>query len=464
MVQKKKFLQRMVEHKMLGKKDEDLEFVHSLYGMSNARSSRRANYAFYIIMLFVICVVAWASVSEIDEIARGDGKVIPSSKIQKVQNLDGGIISDILVKEGELVKKGSILMKIDSTRYQASLEGNRQEYVSLLAVKVRLEAEVKLNPKKRIPKLNFPKEVLDNNADYEKFEIQLFNNRVKDLKISLKVLDNQNQQKIQELAEIRALTKQLSRSLKLIKEQRKTMKKLARAGVKSKFDVLDIEKEYNQAFGDLDAAILSIPRSKLSIKETKNKIIERLQNFKTEASTELQKIIAEIKKFESKLVAEEDILAKTDIISPVDGTIKQINKNTIGGVVSSGMDLIEIVPHSNTLLVEAKINPKDIAFINPNLKAVIKITAYDFGIYGGLEGKITEISADSIIDEESKERQSYYRIVVKTNKNYLERNGIKLPIIPGMIASVDIITGKKTILDFILKPILKTKQNAFHER
>ncbi|NQY94596.1 MAG: HlyD family type I secretion periplasmic adaptor subunit, partial [Campylobacteraceae bacterium] len=288
--------------------------------------------------------------------------------------------------------------------------------------------------------------------------------RVKELKISLKVLGNQNQQKIQELAEIRALTKQLSRSLKLIKEQRKTMKKLARAGVKSKFDVLDIEKEYNQAFGDLDAAILSIPRSKLSIKESENKIIERIQNFKTEASMELQKIISEIKRFESKLVAEEDILAKTNIISPVDGTIKQINKNTIGGVVSSGMDLIEIVPHSTTLLVEAKINPKDIAFINPNLKAVIKITAYDFGIYGGLEGEIIEISADSIIDEESQEKKSYYRIVVKTNKNYLERNGVKLPIIPGMIASVDIITGKKTILDFILKPILKTKQNAFHER
>ena len=449
---------------MLGKKDEDLEFVNSLYGFSNARSSKRANYAFYIIILFVICVVAWAGVSEIDEIARGEGKVIPSSKIQKVQNLDGGIIADILVKEGDVVTKGAILMKIDSTRYEASLEGNRQEYISLLAVQIRLEAEVKINPKRRIPKLKFPKEVLENNADYEKFEIQLFTNRVKELKISLKVLGNQNQQKIQELVEIRALTKQLSRSLKLIKEQRKTMKKLARAGVKSKFDVLDIEKEYNQAFGDLDAAILSIPRSKLSIKESENKIIERIQNFKTEASMELQKIISEIKRFESKLVAEEDILAKTNIISPVDGTIKQINKNTIGGVVSSGMDLIEIVPHSTTLLVEAKINPKDIAFINPNLKAVIKITAYDFGIYGGLEGEIIEISADSIIDEESQEKKSYYRIVVKTNKNYLERNGVKLPIIPGMIASVDIITGKKTILDFILKPILKTKQNAFHER
>jgi len=449
---------------MISKKDEDLEFVHSLYGHSHARVSKKANLAFLSIILFVVSVIVWAAMSEIDEIARGEGKVIPSSKIQKIQNLDGGIISDILVKEGEFVKKGATLMKIDSTRYQASLEGNKQEYVSLLAVKVRLESEVKIRPFKAIPKLKFPKEVLDNNANYEQFEMQLFNNRVKELKISLKVLQNQHEQKVQELKEIRAMKNQLSRTLKLIKEQRKTIKKLARAGVKSKFDVLDVEKEYNKAFGDLDAAILSIPRSKLAIKEAKNKIIEKTQSFKTEASMELQKIIAQIKQFESKLVADEDILAKTDILSPVNGTIKQINKNTIGGVVSSGMDLIEIVPVSNTLLVEAKIKPKDIAFINPNLKAVIKITAYDFGIYGGLEGQITEISADSIIDQESKEGKSYYRIIVKTDKNYLERNGERLPIIPGMIASVDIITGKKTILDFILKPILKTKQDAFHER
>ena len=449
---------------MLGKKDEDLEFVHSLYGHSHARSSLKANLAFLIIIVFVISVVVWAAYSEIDEIAKGDGKVIPSSKIQKIQNLDGGIVSDILVKEGEYVKKGVTLMKIDSTRYQASLEGNKQEYVSFLAVKVRLEAEVTIKPTKAIPVLSFPKKVLENNADYEKFENQLFINRVKELKISLKVLKNQYDQKVQELTEIRATRKQLTRSLKLIKEQRKTIKKLARAGIKSKFDVLNVEKEYNKALGDLDAARLSIPRSKLAIKEAENKIIEKTQNFKTEASMELQKIISQIKKFESKLVSDEDILAKTEIISPVDGTIKQINKNTIGGVVSSGMDLIEIVPDSNTLLVEAKINPKDIAFINPNLKAVIKITAYDFGIYGGLDGQITEISADSIVDKDSKEGKSYYRIVVKTDKNYLEKNGERLPIIPGMIASVDIITGKKTILDFILKPILKTKQNAFTER
>lgn len=445
-------------------KDKDLEFVHSLYGYSHEKPSYQANLVFLMITLFVVFVIAWAAVSNIDEIAKGDGKVIPSNKIQKIQNLDGGIVSDILVKEGDLVEKGDILMKIDSTRYQASLEENRQEYISLLAVRVRLEAEVKINPDRKIPKLKFPKDVIKDKADYERIESNLFQNRIKELRIALKVLKGQKKQKEQELVELKAMKKQLSRSLRVIKEQRKTIKKLAKVGVKSRFDVLTVEKEYIKALGDLDAAMLSIPRSELAIKETKDKIIEKVQNFKTEASVELQKTTAQIKKLQSKLVADEDILAKTDIISPVNGIIKQINKNTIGGVVSSGMDLIEIVPHSNTLLVEAKINPKDIAFINPNLKAVVKITAYDFAIYGGLEGQITEISADSIIDKEDREGKSYYRIVVKTDKNYLERNGERLPIIPGMIASVDIITGQKTILDFILKPILKTKQNAFHER
>ena len=449
---------------MQNKRDEDLAFVHSLYRHSHERSSFKANLIFVLIILFVIITIVWAAYSQIDEIARGTGKVIPSNKIQKVQNLDGGIILDIFVKEGQHVKKGAHLMKIDSTRYQASLEENKQEYVSLLAVKVRLEAEIKINTKKAITKLKFSKAVLENDADYNKLETQLFRSRYKELQISLKVLKNQYDQKVQELLEIKSTKKQLSRSLKLIKEQRKTIKKLARAGIKSKFDVLNVEKEYNQALGDLDAAVLSIPRSKLAIDEAENRMIEKTQAFKSEASNEMQKTVARIKLFESKLVSHADILAKTDIVSPVDGIIKQINKNTIGGVVSSGVDLIEIVPDSNILLIEAKIDPKDIAFINPNLKAIVKITAYDFRIYGGLDGQITEISADSIIDKESKEGKSYYRIAVKTNKNYLEKNGIKLPIIPGMVASVDIITGKKSILDFMLKPILKAKENALHER
>jgi adhesin transport system membrane fusion protein len=239
---------------------------------------------------------------------------------------------------------------------------------------------------------------------------------------------------------------------------------MVKSGSKSTVELLKIENSYNQTKGDLESSTLSIPRSKSAINEAQSKIDEKIHQFKIDASAQLQEVEAELKKIESRLVSDNDKLSKTIVRSPVNGIVKQININTIGGVVKSGDTLIEIVPDSDMLLIEAKIDPKDIAFINPTLKAVVKITAYDFSIYGGLEGKIVEISADSIKDKDSKDGKSYYKVVVKTNKNYLERDGKKLPIIPGMIASVDIVTGKKTIMDFILKPILKTKQGALHER
>ena len=256
----------------------------------------------------------------------------------------------------------------------------------------------------------------------------------------------------------------MKKSFALIKEQKATIQKLVKRGVKSRYDLLNIEKEYTDVSGDLESALLSIRRSELAISEANNRISEKLNAFRAEASDTLQKTASMINKFEARLVGDEDKVAKTTIVSPVDGIIKQLNFNTIGGVVQSGMDLVEIVPVSDILLVEAKIDPKDIAFINPSQKAIVKITAYDFSIYGGLEGNIVEISADSIVDKEDKNQRTYYKVVIKTKKNYLEKHGEKFPIIPGMIASVDIITGQKSILDFILKPILKTKQNALHER
>ena len=216
--------------------------------------------------------------------------------------------------------------------------------------------------------------------------------------------------------------------------------------------------------GDLNSALLSLPRSKLAISEAENKILEKVKGFKSNSYKELQEVTSELNKIDARLISETDKLEKTIIRSPVNGIIKQININTIGGVVKSGVDLIEIVPDSDILLVEAKIDPKDIAFISPAQKAVVKITAYDFAIYGGLDGKIIEISADSIKDPNSKDDKSYYQVTIKTDKNYLERNGEKLPIIPGMVASVDIVTGKKTIMDFFLKPIIKIKEGSLHER
>ncbi len=444
--------------------DEDLDFVYSSYSNANEQPTRMSNVIFIFISLFFVGAITWSALAEVDELARGNGKVIPTDKIQRIQSLDGGIISEIFIKEGQIIKKGSSLMKIDTTRFQATLEESKQEYLSLLAVKTRLEVESKIDVKEQLPNIVFPKEILEDESRYDKLEKSLLVNRYKELKSSVRVLETQLGQKRQELREIKNSIKNLKKSFSLIKEQRVQIQKLARRGVKSKFDLLSIEREYTNVSGDLEAALLSVRRSELAISEAKNRISEKLNAFRAEASDLLQKTASLVNKFEAKLVGDEDRVAKTTIVSPVDGIVKQLNFNTIGGVVQSGMDLVEIVPVSEILLVEAKIDPKDIAFINPSQKAIVKITAYDFSIYGGLDGKIVEISADSIIDKESKEGKSYYRVIVKTEKNYLERNGNKLPIIPGMVASVDIITGKKTILDFILKPILKVKQNSLHER
>ena len=443
--------------------EEDVGFVNSLYGHAYDKPKFKIDLLFLSIVIIIIGLIGWAMIAEVDEMARGEGKVIPSDKIQKVQNLDGGLVSEILVRSGDHVMKDQPLMKIDTTRFQASLEEAREESLVLLAKKARLDAQIKYNPTKTRPTIKFPKKVKGFER-YTKIEQNIYNNNIDEYKSSLRIFELQLEQKVQERREIESKINQLKRSVVIVELQMKTIEKMTRSGSKSKIELLNIKKEFNTLEGDLNAAVLSLPRSKFAITEAENKILEKVKGFKSETYKELQDVSFELNKIEARLVSENDKLEKTVIRSPVDGIIKQININTIGGVVKSGVDLIEIVPDSDILLVEVKIDPKDIAFISPTQKAIVKITAYDFSIYGGLEGKIVEISADSIVDKDSKDNKSYYQVVVKTNKNYLESNGEKLPIIPGMVASVDIITGKKTIMNFFLKPIIKIKEGSLHER
>lgn len=443
---------------------EDVKFVHSLYGQAHEKPRLKVDLVFFTIIGFFLFVIIWASFAKIDELTRGQGKVIPTNKIQTIQSYDGGEIEEILVKNGEHVKIGQPLVRIDTTRYQATLEENQEGISQWLAMIERLKIESEIDVDKPIPALQYSSEEKKIAGDYIESETTLFRNRVQELKSSVQVLKAQLNQKEQELQEIKAKKDQLEKNLELVQLQRKTIKNLVQSGAKSKVELINIEKEYQLLKGDLTSAELSIPRSKFAITEAENKISEKIRGFRTEASKEYQRILVELNKAQARKVSDSDRVSKTVIKSPVDGIIKEVYVNTIGGVVKSGQDLIDIVPNSEVLLVEAKIDPRDIAFINPKQKAIVKITAYDFSIYGGLEGQIVEISADSIIDKDSKEGKSYYKVVVRTKKNYLEKDGEKLPIIPGMIASVDIVTGEKTIMDFILKPILKIKQNSLHER
>ena len=443
---------------------EDVKFMHSLYQSSSEEPNKKVNILFYSIVSLIILLLIWSSVAKVDELTSGDGKVIPSNKIQTVQYLDGGIIADILVKEGEHITKGQPLLKIDITRFQATFAETQENILSLKAKRTRLEKELKTDYTKNIPKLNFSKNLNENASHSVNSEKLIFRNQFYERKNSLKVISLQHQQKQQELIELIAKQKQLKESLKLIKEQFNAISKLVKTGSKSRVELIDKKREYNTAKGDLEATTLAIPRSRLSIKESKAQISEKVQTIKSDISVDLQKTIADIKTQTSRLVTDNDKLEKTIIKSPTDGIIKQININTIGAVIQSGVDLIEIVPDSDILIVEAKIDPKDIAFIHPDSKVKIKLTAYDFSIYGGLTGKIIDISADSIKDKESQDNKSYYKVLVKTNKNYLQYGDKKLIIIPGMVAKVDIVTGRKTIMDFFLKPILKVKDGALHER
>lgn len=442
----------------------DVNFVDILHSQKYAKLDFKVLLLFFVIILFFVTAFVWTYYSKIDELTRGEGKVIPSEKIKMVQSLDGGLISEILVKEGSIVKAKQALMKIDTTRFQASLEENKQTYLHLLVTQTRLKAESVVDLNKEIKELKYRDEVRAKANGFALNDKRLYLSRIEELKSTTNIFKIQLKQKEQELKELRSNSSQLRIRVSLVKEELKTMQLLVNRRSKSKVDLLRIKKELAQLNGELQQTYISIPKAKYAIEEAKNRVTEKSKIFKSEAFNELQKINTEIKKYESKLVSDEDKLEKTVLHSPVDGIVKQINVNTVGGVVKSGMELIEIVPQSDILLIEAKIDPKDIAFINPSQKAIIKITAYDFSIYGGLDGKIVEISADSIIDKNDKDQKSYYKVVIKTDQNYLSKDGKKLPIIPGMITSVDIITGKKSILDFILKPILKTKSNSLHER
>ncbi|MGA1932100.1 HlyD family type I secretion periplasmic adaptor subunit [Arcobacter sp. YIC-464] len=442
----------------------DVSFVHNLYGQANEKIKTNVDLLFFSIILFVTSMIIWANIAKIDELARGEGKVIPSSKIQTIQSLDGGLIEEILVKSGDKVKINQPLVKIDTTRFQATFEENKESYNQWLTMVERLELEANIDVSKEIPKLEFSSKVRKIGEGYLDSQRKLYENRIDELMTSLKVFDSQINQKKQELAELRSKISQAKTNLKLITAQRATIKRMVESGSKSRIELITVEKEYQQTKGDLRTFDLTIPKINYAISEAKEKKQQRIKEFRTEASKELERILVEIKKAEARLVSDTDKIEKTVIKSNVNGTVKEIYMNTIGGVVKSGVTLMDIIPDSENLLIEAKIDPKDIAFINPSQNVMIKLTAYDFSIYGGLDGKIVEISADSIVDKDSKDGKSYYKVIVETDKNYLEKDGRKLPIIPGMIASVDIVTGKKTIMDFILKPILKVKENSLHEK
>ena len=410
----------------------------------------------WAIIAFFVFLVVWAGFSQIDEVTRGDGKAIPSSKLQKIQNLEGGIVAELYVKEGQIVEAGAPLIRLDDTRFVSNAGETEALRLAMQLSVERLSAQVDDRP------LNIPDDVLKAAPSQAANERSLYESRRQQLKDEVGGLQEQLVQRQQELREFTSKQGQYRSQLSLQRQEINMSEPLVAQGAVSPVEVLRLKRAEMETRGQLDATTLAIPRAESAIKEVQRKIDETRGKFRSEALTQLNEARTELNKAESTGRALEDRVSRTLVTSPVRGIVKQLLVNTVGGVIQPGSDMVEIVPLDDTLLVEAKIRPQDIAFLHPGQEAVVKFTAYDYTVYGGLKAKLERIGADTITDEDKK--TTYYMITLRTDRSHLGTDEKPLLIIPGMVASVDIITGKKSILSYLLKPIIKARAEALHER
>jgi len=435
---------------------DDFNFASDATASMLQRSPKGGRIMLYTILLFMVVFFVWASHAEVDEVERGQGKVIPSSQIQVVQNLEGGIVKEILISEGQIVVPGQILLRIDDTRFGSSLRENQLKLLSLQIKAARLKAEANGEDGfKPAP------EVIEKMPELAREEEQLFHERIGELRSNIAVLKEQVIQRESQVGEMKAKLSQTTGALRLAEQELDLTEPLIAQGAVSEVEVLRLKRQINGLRGEVTQARLSIPRLKSSLDEAQRKIEEINFRFQSKAREEYNAVATELATLSESGSALQDRFKRTSVRSPVRGTVKQLLINTVGGVVQPGMDLLEIVPLEDSLLIEARLKPQDIAFLRPGLKAIVKFTAYDYAIYGGLDGKVEQISADTIVDDKG---ESYYLVKVRTDQSFLGEEDNPLPIIPGMVADVDVLTGKKTILDFLLKPVLRARQNALRER
>lgn len=433
----------------------DTEFMPEVDGTLLEDSPTLARITVWLVSLLLLTALVWAKFAVLEEVTMGEGKAIPSSKIQVIQNLEGGIVAEIFVREGQLVNKGDVLLRLDDTRFLSNRGESDADRMALTARLERLQAEAAGRP------LEMPTEITLKAPQLVEDELALYNSRQDRLHSEQRTLNEQLRQKTQELAEFSSKQQQYRSSLGLIQQELNMSQPLVSSGAISEVEILRLRRSAVEMRGSLDATTLAIPRAQAGISEIKSKMEESELAFRSDAFKELNEVRTELQKITASSLAIEDRVSRTTVQSPVHGIIKQLKVNTIGGVVQPGSDLLEIVPLEDNLLIEAKVRPQDVAFLHPGQKAMVKFSAYDYTIYGGLKANLELISADTITDEEG---NSFYLIQVRTNKNHLGSDAHPLLIIPGMIATVDIITGEKSVLDYLLKPVLKARAEALRER
>ncbi len=411
---------------------------------------------FIAIMVFFVSFIIWANIAQLDEVTRGSGKIIPSSDVKSLQSLDPGIVDEFLVREGDRVEPGQVLVRLRDIEASSDLGANRVRYLGLLASITRLQAEAEGRES-----VEFPDEVTQDAGESVIEELNAFRANKLQLDTQINVLQKQLRQKEQELDELKSNIRDVETTLNLQRKELRMIEPLVKRGSAPEIELLQLQQGIQQRLTELNGLKSSLPRTQSAIDEANARMADARQSAQTAAQVDLADKLTQLNEIRERLTGLKERKGRTEIKSPVAGTIQELLVNTVGGVVRAGEDLIKIVPEDDQLIVEAKVNPSDRAFIYPGQEAVIKVTAYDFSIYGGLRGELLEISADTIEDEKG---NAFYRVRLRTYEKELKRRGEVLPIIPGMVASVDILTGQKTVMQYLLKPLIKTLDNAMNER
>ena len=433
----------------------DLKFISSLSAAVIQTSTNTSRVIVWVLLLLIISFISWASLATIDEVTRASGKIIPSHQIQKIQYLEGGIVTEILIREGDFVKKGQPLIEIDSVGFKTRFQESRIRLSELKAIGSRLKAQI--NGKA----ISFGSAIKKEFKEIVKEERSLYKSSMAQLQQKVDILKEQLKQRQSEIKEASNREKELIGRYKFITKEIDLTQPLVEKRLVSEVEFLKLKRQASKMKGDLEASKLSVPRLESKISEARKSIQEAKLSFANKSKKEYNEVISEIARIEQTNTLLKDKVYKAVLRSPVDGTVKQLLANTVGGVIHPGRDILEIVPLEDSLVSEVKVRPSDIAYLHRGQEAIVKFSAYDFSIYGGLRGKVIHISADTITNEKG---ESYYLVRVKTEKSFLGSADKPLKIMSGMTVTVDILTGKKTIFDYIMKPILKAKENALRER
>ncbi len=420
------------------------------------QSPLRGSLLLGVIFAFLVSAALWARFTELDNVVRADGRIVPSGDIQLIEATEPGVLQALHVREGEVVSKNSLLMELDATQIDSELRQERQRLYGLKARAQRLQAEIDGS------ELKFLEELAREAPEVVRSETALFRGRQAELLAEIAILERQRTQRQQELEE--GLVDQVTsvETLKLLAEERAMIAPLVERQMEPATTLLALRRDEAEWQGRKIRAEAVLSRLQTGLDEIDDRISAARNRFRSAALTDLALVTTELATLQPSLPALQFRAERAQIRAPVRGVVNRVHKTTLGGLARSGEKLIEIVPLDDSLLVEAYVRPKDIAFLHSGQPVKVKITAYDYSRYGSLDGEIVRIGADTITRTERSEEEVFV-VEVQTSNTMLDAAGVAVEIIPGMIAEVDILSGRRTVWEYLVEPVLKVKENAFRE-